>query len=49
MSGGGTAFVAWVKEGLAKPLSDPQRKALSESMAGETWEAKVSEMLKVLG
>lgn len=49
VSGGGTAFVAWVKEGLAKPLSDPQRKALSESMAGETWEAKVSEMLKVLG
>jgi hypothetical protein len=38
-------FVALVKEKLAQPLTLEERKALSDSVKGETWEAKVKELI----
>jgi len=45
VSGGREDFVAAVKQHLDNPLPAEHRKALSDSMTGETWEAKVTEML----
>ncbi|MEI6789251.1 MAG: glycosyltransferase [bacterium] len=41
-------FVAMVRRVIEHPLSPEERLALSDSMAGETWTAKVNEILKLL-
>ena len=41
-------FVAIVRRILEKPLTSAERRAVSDSMAGETWVAKVDELLGLL-
>jgi hypothetical protein len=41
-------FVAMVKERLANPLGDDERRELSESVSGETWDAKVEQILGLI-
>ena len=41
-------FVAWVRRVLENPPSPQDRRAISDSMAGETWTAKVRELLGLL-
>jgi hypothetical protein len=41
-------FVAMVRRVLEKPLSPKERRAVSDSMASETWTAKVGEILALI-
>ena len=49
VSGSQEEFVAAVKWFLANPLSCEQRMALSDSMASESWSAKVDQILAAIG
>ena len=41
-------FVAMVRWVLERPFSPEERRVVSDSMAGETWTAKVGEILELI-
>jgi len=47
IAGDATAFAAAVRGFLDAPLAGPERRGLSERMRGETWEAKVAEIMEL--